>query len=70
MKLFNFDEKHQQVNGEVDLGSLTQKERELVEKVLAFIPQDRYQSYILASSFTQIYNEEYMSEVTFNYSEE
>jgi len=37
MKLFIHDQKHEKINGELDLGEINDKEKELVEKTIAFL---------------------------------
>ncbi len=37
MKLFIHDEKHERINGELDLGEITDKEKELIQKTIDFL---------------------------------
>jgi hypothetical protein len=56
MKLFIYDEKHERVNGELDLGDISDTENQLLEKVIAFLDKenitDRYGSLELANGYS------------------
>lgn len=47
MKVFQTDEKHNRVNEELDLGEISEKEEQLIEKVLEFVNThtNRYNQY-------------------------
>ena len=61
MKLFNYDEKHQRVNAELDLGELSLKELELINKIIDFIDErgitNRYNTLELADSWNYVRDE-------------
>lgn len=69
MKLFNYDDKHQNVNGELNLGALTPDEEKLLGKVIAFLGEQgltsRYHGLVLAESFDRKVDEEGESSIEF-----
>lgn len=52
MKIFRIDEKHNSVNGELDLGDISPREQELIEKALSYVNenQSRYNQYELGNA--------------------
>ncbi len=61
MKLFIYDEKHDRVNGVLDLGSLAKNEEEIVEKIIEWLDMEeittRYHRLVLAESFKMVIDE-------------
>lgn len=60
MKLFNYDEKHERVNGELDLGELTPSESKLLDKIVAWMGDQgftsRYQQLEIAERYEVDYD--------------
>jgi hypothetical protein len=56
VKLFNFDNKHEWVNGELDLGIITESEKALLQKVIDFLEiegiTNRYKTLMLAEKYS------------------
>lgn len=72
MKLFIYDQKHEQVHGELDLGELDDKQVVLLETVVKFLDEqkitDRYKTLTIAESFKINYDDG-ESEIEFSYGE-
>ncbi len=56
MKLFHHDDKHDRINGELDLGDISFKEQQLLKQVIAFLAQqgvtNRRQNVTLAKTYS------------------
>lgn len=61
MKLYNYDSKHQSINGELDLGDITDVESAIVDKLIYFLDEagftSRYNGLVLAKSYVIGYDE-------------
>jgi len=61
MKLFLYDEKHQQVHSHLDLGPLSEREIELLDQVTVWLEREgifnRYHSITVAESYKQTYED-------------
>ena len=61
MKLFLYDQKHEQIHGEIDLGKIDDKQAVLLEKVIKFLDgqriTNRYKTLIVAESFKITYED-------------
>lgn len=57
MKLFLYDDKHDHVFGELDLGVVSPETNELIEKIISFLEEngitDRYKNIVLGQSYTR-----------------
>ena len=62
MKIYNHDEKHGRVNGELDLGNLSVDQLDVLQKVICFLQDQevssRYHSIVLADNYSIYYDEE------------
>lgn len=61
MKLFLYDEKHEQVNSYLDLGTLSEREVELLDQVTVWLEREgvlnRYKNLVIAESYKQTYED-------------
>ena len=61
MKLFLYDDKHQQVNSYLDLGSLGEREVGMLEQITAWLEREgvlnRYKNVVVAESYKQTYDD-------------
>lgn len=59
MKLFIHDEKHEQINGSLELGNLSVESLALLEKIVEFLDSegitDRYKRLVFADGYKQTY---------------
>ncbi len=66
MKLFLYDEKHENINGELELTNIDQ-----AKTIINFLKEkhltDRYNSLIIASSYTVQYDDNKEKLIIFNY---
>lgn len=62
MKLYVHDEKHQNVNGELNLGEVSEKEAAMIKKIMDFLGEQgmshRYARLVLANNYTVTYDKE------------
>lgn len=72
MNLYIHDEKHEQIVGELNLGEITEKEKEIIRKICDFLEEkaitNRYKSLVLAESY-EVKNDDGEPLIVFDFDE-